>query len=80
MAGLCGGAAEFKRTPKYRIEGAGDDYRRQAAEIVDALIAQGEIKADEREDKIEVQLIALIAYLQRLGDNAVVDVASGGGR
>jgi cytochrome c oxidase cbb3-type subunit I/II len=63
-----------------QIAQARDDYRRQAGEIVDALIEQGEITADEREDKIEVQLIALIAYLQRLGDNHNVDVASGGGR
>ncbi|MGA1523903.1 MAG: cbb3-type cytochrome c oxidase subunit II, partial [Planctomycetota bacterium] len=63
-----------------QIAQARDDYRRQAGEIVDALIEQGEITADEREDKIDVQLIALIAYLQRLGDNHNVDVASGGGR
>jgi cytochrome c oxidase cbb3-type subunit I/II len=63
-----------------QIAQAVDDYRRQATEIVDALIEQGEITAAEREDKIDVQLIALIAYLQRLGDNQAVDVASGGGR
>jgi cytochrome c oxidase cbb3-type subunit I/II len=61
-----------------QIEGAGAAYLAQAAEIVDYLIEKGELTAADRDAKLGTELVALIAYLQRLGDNEVVEVAGGG--
>ncbi len=71
-----------------QIDSALADYRRQAGEVVDRLVAQGvDIKrpgqsmADAREEVVELEITALIAYLMRLGRNLEpsVDTAAMGG-